>query len=86
MREDCEGCLKDWSSQKDHECVVKAQLLLTPALERAAANLCPEEFISAWAHKAYEEKIIVDSRPFQLFKKIQLFHLDSIKKDILTSY
>ena len=86
MRVDCEGCLKDWPSQTDHACLMNTQQLAAAAVEKATNNLCPAQFISALANEAYKEKIVLDSRPFQLLKKLQLFHMDDIKKEILSCY
>ena len=86
MRLECEGCVKDWPSQRDHECLMNTQQFAAQALEKVVNNLDPTQFISAWAVEANKRKLVLDSRPMQLFKKLLVFHLEAIKKDILKSY
>ena len=68
--EGCEGCEKDWPSQRDHACLMMA-----------AVEVGAEEFILALAKEAMKKGITLE-RPHDTYKWIKLFHQEEIEDEV----
>ena len=49
MRSRCDGCIQDWPSQRDHECLTEARTMATDALDTLLNDFNPAEFIALLA-------------------------------------
>ena len=78
----CEGCINDWPSQTDHECLMERQVSAAAAIGKVVKDLHPKDFILFLAKEASKENIILET-PHQTYKKVMLFHLDTIKEEVL---
>ena len=85
MRSNCEGCTRDWPSQRDHECLTEYKTMATYALDSLLKDFKPVEFISILADEARKESMILEM-PHQMLKMISLFHLGAMKEEILQQY
>ena len=86
MRDNCEGCVHDWPSQRDHECLMNSKSMATYTLDKLLKDLSPAEFISLMAAEAYKEGEVILEMPHQTLKRILSFHLDELKKEILSHF
>ena len=79
LEENCDGCVNDWPSQTDHECLQdgKAQLYI----DKAVSQVSTVRFIASLAEAACEEKLVLQT-PDQTFKRIMQFHIKDIKNDV----
>ena len=84
MRANCEGCIHDWPSQRDHECLTESKAMATYALDNLLKDFQRAEFISLLAAEACKESVILEM-PHQTLKRIRLFHLDAME-EILEQY
>ena len=80
MRANCEGCVHDWPSQCDHECLTESKAMATSALHNLLKDFRPAELISLLADEAYKESVILEM-PHQTLKRTRLFHLDAMKEE-----
>ena len=85
MWTNCKGCVHDWPSQRDHECLTEAKTIATYTLDTLLKDFNPAEFISLLADEAHKESVVMEM-PHQTLKMIQLFHLDAMKEDLLEQY
>ena len=85
LRNDCEGCIKDWPSQNDHECLQDQRSRAELCIERAQTKVTAIDFILLLAQAACKEKVILEM-PHQTFKRILLFHSDHIQKEVVDQY
>jgi len=81
----CEGCSKDWPSQRDHICLMDAKTQANLHFEKAVADVEPAEFISVLASEAEHENVVLE-QPHHTFKRIMHCHMAKIKKDVLTDF
>ena len=82
MTSNCDGCVHDWPSQRDHECLTEAKAMATHALDSLLKDFNPTEFIALLAAEARKESVVLEM-PHQTLKIIQLCQLDDINKELL---
>ena len=80
MNENCEGCVNDYPSQKDHECVMRAPRLAYTVLEKI--DIKPQDFILMMAQEAMKQGLVLH-KPYLAFKRVQTFLMNDIKDDIV---
>lgn len=85
MEDECEGCVKAWPSQRDHACMMEAEFMSEKALNAFVDNLEAPLFISRLAKEALKEGLILEA-PHETLKRIHLFYLSDLKKEVLSSY
>ena len=85
MRLQCEGCTNSWPSQTDHECLMEPQTTAGIAIDKIMLDLPVYDFILLLAQEACKQQLILEA-PHQTFKRIILFHMGDIKKEILSEY
>ena len=82
IREECEGCEKDWPSQRDHDCLQSRKVAAELWINKAVSKILAIEFIKHLAEEAYKQKVILET-PHQTLKRILQFHLGDIKEEVL---
>ena len=82
---ECEGCIKDWPSQNDHECLQDQRLRAELCIESAQTKVTTIDFILLLAQEACKEKVILET-PHQTFKRILLFHTNHTQKEVVDKY
>ena len=85
MRSTCKGCVNDWPSQRDHECLTEAKTMATYALDNLLKDLNQAEFIYLLADEARKVSVVLEM-PHQMLKMICLFYLDDMKEELLGLY
>ena len=85
MRSNCDGCIHDWPSQRDHKCLTEAKTMATYKLDNLLKDLNPAEFISLLADEARKESVVLEML-HQTLKMIHLFYLDDMKEELLGPY
>ena len=80
MHEACEGCVHGWPSQRDHECLMERKALATSVAEKI--DIAPKDFIMQLAKEACKEDIVLEM-PHQTYKRVLLFHMSTIKEEML---
>lgn len=85
IRSTCAGCVNNWPSQKDHECLMESSDMADHALTRILKDFKPTEFIFALAKEAMEKNVILE-RPHQTLKLIFFCQLEDMSKKIVSAY
>ena len=85
MRARCDGCILDWPSQRDHECLTEARTMATDALDTLLKGFNHTEFIALLAAEAHKESVVLET-PHQTLKIILLLQLEAIKEELLKAY
>ena len=85
MRSRCDGCIQDWPSQRDHECLTEARTMATDTLDTLLNDFNPAEFIALLAAEAHKVNVVLEM-PHQTLKMIHLFHLDAMNEELLEQY
>ena len=85
MRATCEGCVKDWASQTDHDCLMERQSTAELAVKKAMKDLPVCDFIHRFAQEAAKENLVLES-PHQTYKRIMMFHADEIREEVVADF
>ena len=87
MQEDCEGCEKEWGSQKDHACLMqeKTKKDITNVINEIFQSIHYNEFLVVLSQSAQKRSIAV-KRPYEMFHHVKMIKEDELKKNILTEY
>ena len=80
--DECDGCVNSWASQRDHECLMDPELTSIRAM--AKVSVLAADFIEDLAKEACKQNFILET-PHETYKRIRLFHLRTIEKDLLKS-
>lgn len=80
IKENCEGCVQSYPSQKDHECLMNAEGLAYCVMEKI--EIKPEDFILAMAQEAMKQGLVLE-KPHMAFKRVKSFQMEAIKDSIV---
>ena len=81
MNEECEGCIKSYPSQKDHDCLMNAMGLAYRVMEKVVIK--PEDFIFMLAQEAVKDGVVL-KKPYEAFKRVTKdFHMNAIKEAVV---
>ena len=83
IKNECEGCVKSWGSQRDHECLMDQEATAKRAM--TTVSVLAKDFIEVLAKKARKENLILEV-PHETYKRIRLFHLKTIERELLKDY
>ena len=82
MNKECEGCVNEWPSQRDHECLMSPEATARAAMDKAENEIKPQDFILMLAQEAAKEGLVLE-KPHDTFKKLKQCHMDSIKDAVV---
>ena len=82
MSEECEGCVKSYGSQRDHDCLMNAALLARKVMDKI--DIRPQNFILMLAQEALNQGLVL-RRPHEAFVRVKRFHMDAIKDAVIES-
>jgi hypothetical protein len=81
----CEGCQQNWSSQKDHACLMDASSTAKSCIDDLFDSINAFEFITRLAKDAEAKKILL-KRPFITFCLVKNLKEDELKLSTLSKY
>jgi len=79
----CEGCLKGYPSQTDHDCLMNGFDTAKAAADDVTIK--PEDFIAKLAGAALQQSVILETL-YDSYKRVKLFDMDKIKQSIVNDY
>ena len=85
ITESCDGCLHNWPSQTDHECLMNAKIQAEIYMGKAVAEVNVLHFIASLADAACDEKLVLE-KPHQTFKRAMQVHLKDIMEDVMKDF
>ena len=80
MKERCEGCIHEYPSQRDHDCLMNASGLAYDVMD--GINIKPQDFILMMAQEAVNQGLVLE-KPHLAFKRVKTFLMDDIKDSIV---
>lgn len=85
LQEECDGCLNDWPSQIDHDCLQNSMDKAELVIDKAVTEITALHFIASLAEEACDEKLILEM-PHQTMKHVLKHHIKDIKAHVVTHY
>ena len=82
MKQNCEGCVKGYASQKDHDCLMNASTLAYVVMEKI--DIKPQDFILMMAQEAAKQGFVLE-RPHLAYKRVKNFQMDAIKGAVINA-
>ncbi len=79
----CEGCLKGYPSQTDHDCLMDGLYTAKSAMDDVTIK--PEDFIAKLASEAVQQCVILET-PYDSYKRVKMFDMDKIKQSVVNDY
>jgi hypothetical protein len=83
IQKECEGCVKSYPSQTDHDCLMNPAICANRAID--SIKLQPQDFILKLAQEAAKETVILE-KPHDAYKKVNLFHMNTIRQSVIDEY
>ncbi len=83
MKKQCEGCVKGYPSQTDHECLMNPSACASGAID--SINIQPHDFILKLAQEGVKDSVILE-KPHDVYKRVKSFHMNTIRQSIIDEY
>jgi hypothetical protein len=81
----CEGCAKEWGSQKDHDCLMNGLTLAQAHIEDAAKPMSYQKLLLKLAQLGIERKVSI-RYPWLSHVTVLSLYLKDIKKEVVDTY
>ena len=81
----CDGCLHDWPSQLDHECLQPGQTKAEVHLEKAIRDVKPPHFIISLAEAVRDASLILEA-PHHAYQTVKDSYMKEVKDAVLKDY
>ena len=78
----CEGCCKDWPSQRDHECLMEPKTTAELAMDTVVKDFPVTDFILKLAQEVCKEKLII-ATPHKTLKRLMQFHHEVSQRELV---
>ena len=85
IKKNCEGCLENLPSQRDHACLMVSMTTAQGCVDRHFHDINVYDFITKLSERGGEEKVLI-KKPYQTFHLIKIAKEDELKEFCISTF